>query len=107
MKDAFKTIASVCAIVGFAIGGVAAINRYFAKQATVDIIGERMDIGATEDRIRYQEQKIERIKARATFQARPEPPTPTETELLDIEQKRLAELEREREQKQQMYRQRR
>ena len=100
MKLDLKTIGALCGILAFAVGGVAAINKYFAKSSEMSEVRQSLDLQSTDAAIEYRQRKIDRIQ----MQRRPEPLPADAVDRLEEEREALEKLEREREQKEQYYR---
>lgn len=100
-----KIIVSIIAIVG----AIIAVNSYFAKTKDVEqeiikfetndhLLNERLDISITDDQIFQQQQQIQQMEIKHTFEQKAQVPelTPMEKEALEQAQKRLKKLEEEK-----------
>ena len=112
MQNGLKKAATWIAIIGGAIalstglkGIVAGVVRYFAKQSHVEKIEKRVDLRIADDDVRYQEQRIQRIRGKIEFQQRTEPPSGGEKAALEEAEKRLRKLEEERGRRREQYEQ--
>jgi len=92
-----KIIASIVVAIIAVITALFAIERYFAKNSTVSLIDERLEISILEDRIYEKERDIERIRDLNVFQRVENPePTEAEKEIIKKSEDRLEELKEQR-----------